>query len=449
MTKALRMVLIYSLYIKATRYHVRDEEDIYNFGTSEENTLFNNYLESCIDDNLDSELPSERLYLPLCPSITLNRLDLSNFPRFRSDSVQSNELSEAASQSQKDRSLEHVLMDYEHVENTSSRDLQNTHAKEGFVNHMVNSIELQSEHLFKEANNILKKVGKNTSSVYQRKYLETRSLFQKYTEQFEVTFLENTLDYDNLNNSVLSIFFDSEFYDDKPKLSFSEEKFNNILLSTNSTMFYTLDVKEGIDYEIFITYEFCILKKYCKVIPELITLEIVRFAPKRTQKQVLCHLRSLNVYLTNLDKISPVQAGFKDKIICLIEKIIISGTKIQTCDIKKGKSKSININSCGKKHRNFLYVFVYNLAGLIKNYQKEAQVGSLKNTVVNLLKLESLYLLFNHLLLGNCLYFQEYKKKINDFLTLINKNDMCVHCMVEMCVTILCGVETCSEISEN
>lgn len=314
------------------------------------------------------------------------------------------------------------------------------------------SIQNQSAILQQEATEIIKNMGEWTKKWYENKFLETEHLSNNFISQCDTDFLLNTMNYSYLDRNIQALFFDFVYNElvDQTSLVFSESKFSTFLSMTNWTVYSTLAIYFDMSYELLNIIEYLTVQKYYKEVDELIVLERVRLTLGKAQHYLFYYLRCLNVLLRNFSGDNTVSMDSRDKIILLINKIIVSVSPIKKCDIARAKEKSVDVNSCERTHVNYLYIFIY-----ILDADARSKIMNSRNNILggycllDSLKVVSLHLLHNYLLLNTYLSFQSYKKEnIDDFIKSIKDPILCANCLMEDCVSILCGTNKFSSLND-
>lgn len=301
------------------------------------------------------------------------------------------------------------------------------------------SIQNQSDKIYQTVQIILEKSWNRRNNWYRRRFNRTKELSKYYVLYYDKAITQNRIDYTSADQRIKTLFFDITYYEDGrvPLMVFSDKKFLIFLSMNKMEFFASLAVCTAISYELLNVIEFFTIQKYYQVIPELIILERIRVVSMSQQINLFYHIRSLNMVLNYCIKESAVLPGFRDKIYLFIDKIISSETRMNKCNIKREKRKYFILNPCGRNHINYFYIFSYNFDADSRNkfvHRRTYRLSGLLDQV----KTVSLYFIYNHLLLNTYLLFQQYdSEKINNFLRFIERQDICLNCVMEECVSII------------
>lgn len=296
--------------------------------------------------------------------------------------------------------------------------------------------------LLEVAKEILEEIGELKENWYEERFNASKSLSDRYKRSSIIE-----IDYTSLDRQILDLFFNITYYEgrDRPFLYFSESKYRKFLSVTSTGVFSKLNVPEDSNFEFLNVKEFISLHKYYRMIPELLILERIRASTSLHQDLIFYYLRSLNVLLDYCSENNSLHLGWNVRIIHFIEKIIVSVTSLTKCDIMKVRDMAICINDCGRVHSNsLLCVFIYNFDYVFRFKHKVKTIyKTTQHRWLQHIRVVSLYLVYNHLLLNTHLSKQAYEReRIENFVFLVDTSNPCVNCVMEECVSILCPIGT-------
>lgn len=187
-------------------------------------------------------------------------------------------------------------------------------------------IKSQADQLANKACIIYEEFYVDTKDIYRANFSTSKDLFDKYKENQCHILPRNILKYSPLNVATEKFFFGIVQSDGQYSYCISDQTFARVFMIHDKDVFHTLNILEDSDYGLLIIREFFYIRKYYKVIPELILLESIICTTSICWKYILLYLRSLNVYLTHCIENNQVIPAFREKIIQFIEILAVRVT---------------------------------------------------------------------------------------------------------------------------
>lgn len=300
--------------------------------------------------------------------------------------------------------------------------------------------------IFKEAEILLQVMIGRSREWYMKQFIRAKDLSDDFMgSKCKISSLEN-FDVSLLERKILSLFFEASPYEGEYLTVLSERKFNDFLSFNMYRLFSYLDVGEVLNSKMLCVIEFIKIRNYYQELPELLFLERIRVNPNSLIYKFY-YLRSLNVVLEHFRKHNVALSTFKDSLLLFLQKIIISLTPMKKWDINVVRKMSVVMNSCGKKHTNLFYIFLYNIENdsrrnIISRCYERVIIGKFNLSLS--IKIVCLSFLYKNLVLNFLLDRHYYgNEKIADFVKFLKYHYGCINCMMSKCVDLLGNQEMC------